>query len=334
MGWKGTVRSMKAAYRASERDSQRRNRELQKRQKEFQKMQVLDQAQYEVEVYENRIDMLVSVHKEKGTAIDWRKIANTPKPKEPSRSNALETKANARLINFKPNIIHRIFGLEAKTHIKLTQAAVRAKEEDNIANEKAQKEWVEATNEWKLDTDFAKKIVSNEPKARLDAIKQFNPFSDISELGSMLTFSIGPSNILECTLSINSANVIPTEIKSLQKNGNLSLKKMPVSRFNELHQDYVCSCLLRVASETFCILPDEMIIVTATERMLNTSTGYMEQQPIVSAAIARKTLQQLNMQSVDPSDSLRNFIHNMNFKKTTGFSPIEAVDPEPIREKQ
>jgi len=88
---------------------------------------------------------------------------------------------------------------------------------------------------------------------------------------------------------------------------------MPISKFNKMHQDCVCSYLLRVASETFCIIPDEMIIVTATENTLNKATGYMQQQPIISVLIARSTLLQLNMQKIDTSYSLRNFIHDMNF---------------------
>jgi len=122
----------------------------------------LDQAHYEVEVYENRINMLVSVHKEKGRIINWQKIANTPQPLKPSQSNKFETETIAKSINFKPNIIHRIFGLEDKTRVKLAQSILEAKEKDNIANKKLEKEWIEATVEWTSDTEFAQKIVNKE----------------------------------------------------------------------------------------------------------------------------------------------------------------------------
>lgn len=64
MGWKGTLRSMGAASRQAERNAQRRQRELEKRHREFAKMEALEQAAYEVDVYENQIDLLLSVHKE------------------------------------------------------------------------------------------------------------------------------------------------------------------------------------------------------------------------------------------------------------------------------
>lgn len=69
-----------------------------------------------------------------------------------------------------------------------------------------------------------KKLLTKKVNARLEAIDQFNPFSDISDLGSILEFSVGPSNILECKLFVNSANVMPTEIKSLQKTEIYHLK--------------------------------------------------------------------------------------------------------------
>ena len=36
----------------------------------------------------------------------------------------------------------------------------------------------------------------------------------------------------------------------------------------------------------------------------------------------------LNLETIDPSDSMRNFVHNMNFSKTKGFSVIEKVELE------
>jgi tetratricopeptide (TPR) repeat protein len=35
----------------------------------------------------------------------------------------------------------------------------------------------------------------------------------------------------------------------------------------------------------------------------------------------------LNFENLDPSDSFNNFVHNMNFKKSKGFEPVEILDP-------
>lgn len=88
--------------------------------------------------------------------------------------------------------------------------------------------------------------------------------------------------VLEAKLAIHGSHAIPSEIKSLLKSGKLSTKAMPGGRFNELHQDYVCSCALRIGRELLAILPDELVIVTAMDNVLNSSTGHMEDQPILS----------------------------------------------------
>jgi hypothetical protein len=85
--------------------------------------------------------------------------------------------------------------------------------------------------------------------------------------------------------------------------------------------------VLRVARETFALLPVEIVIVTAMGEVLNSATGHVEELPILSAAIPRATLQRLNFAMLDASDSLRNFVHRMDFKKTRGFVPVNRIEP-------
>ena len=90
MSWKGTLRSLQAAQRRAERDAKRRQRELEKQQKQIEKMQELERATYEVQVFENYIDVLSSVHKESGDHWDWKSIRDSGPPPKPSKSNSLE----------------------------------------------------------------------------------------------------------------------------------------------------------------------------------------------------------------------------------------------------
>jgi hypothetical protein len=89
---------------------------------------------------------------------------------------------------------------------------------------------------------------------------------------------------------------------------------------------------LRVARELFALLPLEAAIVTASANVLNTGTGHIENQPIVSVMIPRKTLAMLNFQTLDPSDSLKNFVHQMDFKKTKGFAPVKKIRPADVNQ--
>lgn len=328
MTWKGTLRSMQASARRAERNSKRRQRELQVRQKEFAKMEALEQAAYEVEVYENHIDLLLSVHKDCGERIDWSEFANQPPPIKPEALNTHENQARAKQSSYKPGFFARTLKLEARQRKKIElaiQAAV-AKDTQQLAQEL--NEWEAQYQDWKVDHELALGILAGNAQSKIDAVLRVDPFTDISHLGTSINFSVAETGILECTLSVHGIRVIPQEIKSLLQSGKLSVKKMPISKFNELLQDYVSSCVLRVGQELLSILPERLVIVTAVDSLLNSATGHLEDQPILSVALARETLFKLNMQSIDPSDSMKNFVHTMNFKKTTGFMPVDKIDSQ------
>lgn len=102
MGWKGTVRSLQASARRSERNAHRRQRELEKQQKEYAKMEALEQAAYEVDVYENHIDILLSMHKECAEPVKWKRLLSNPEPRQPLKSGTLEQEATHAAATYHP----------------------------------------------------------------------------------------------------------------------------------------------------------------------------------------------------------------------------------------
>lgn len=323
MGWKGTVRSIGAACRAAERDAKRRQRELEKQQKQYEKMQELEQAAYEVDVYQNDIDILQSVHVECGSPVDWKATASAPEPEKPENFKQREKKAKAD--NYQPGFIDRLFKREDKKREKFKASVLKAIEDDDLDYKNKIENWKKEYDNWNKSAQLAREILDGNAESKLKAIKTLDPFSEISTLGSNLSFKIGENSIIEVTINVHGDDVIPNEVKSLLKSGRLSVKKMPKGQFNELYQDYVCSCVLRVANEIFSILPDEKVLVTAIDKLLSTKTGHLEESPILSVCISRKTLYSLNMENIDPSDCMSNFVHNMSFQKTKGFESVELL---------
>jgi hypothetical protein len=325
MGWKGTVRSINAAYRAADRDSKRRHRELQRQGNEYAKMQLLDQAAYEVDAYENHLERFLSIHKESTSPINWLGIKNQSEPKKLALSTEHANAAKQIEAAYKPTWIDRLFGLEQKKRAKLASEIKQAIEKDISTNSQAELEWMNAHAEWSSDVALAEGVLKNDSKAKLEAIRQIDPFSEISDLGSELKFSMDETGLLECELMAHGKSVIPDEVKSLLSSGKLSVKKMPITKFNELYQDYVCGCALRISHEIFSILPEEKVVITVVDTLLNTSTGHLEEQPILSVLVPRATVLRLNMETVDPSESMSNFVHNMSFSKKTGFSAVTKL---------
>jgi hypothetical protein len=325
MGLKGTIRTIQAAQRRAERDAKRQQRELEGRRRQFEKMEELERATYEVQVYENHLEILTSMHKEYGETWEWKSIKSSYPPPEPKRDDANERAAQDAFRTYKPSITDKVFRLAATKHQELEGAIDKAREEDDRAYKTAVKEYKAKHTEWEELVALADRILSSDLEAYYEVAKEVNPFSEISGLGSSLSYDFTTPRLAEVSIRVNGEHVIPAETKTLLKSGKLSVKKMTKTMFYELYQDYVCGSLLRVAREFFALLPLDMVIVTAVGEVLNTKTGHLEKSPIASVAIPRSTLVRLNFNQIDPSDSMQNFVHHMKFQKTKGFQVVEVV---------
>lgn len=330
MSWSGHFRSLQAAQNRNERAAQKRQNELKRQQDNLEKMQELERANYEVQVYENYLEILLSIHKECGNPLDWKSIQSSDPPLEPSKNNSLEIVARSNLENFKPGVLDKILNrVESKTD-QLKKEVIGAKQNDEELYQLELKEFNQQLADWKEITEISRRVLQGEPESYLEAIKNIEPFSEIQQLGSSLNFNV-QGNIIVANLFVKGEEVIPSESKTLLKSGKLSVKKISKSYFYELYQDYVCGAVLRIARELFALLPIDMAIITATGSLLNTKTGYIEEKPILSVAIPKSTCDSLNFELIDPSDSIANFVHRMNFKKANGFSEVECILPEEIQ---
>ncbi len=311
---------MEAAGRRAERDAQRRQRELQR-------MKERDQAVYDVEVYENYIELLQSVHKECSEPWDWEALYSGEPPEQPNPTEVHEEIAAAKFQQYTPNLFDKLLGRVDSKYATLTRAVEQAREKDQSEHRTALSAYEEDYTDWQETKEVSSKILAGEENAYLEAIEETNPFSDISSLGSSLSFRILDKATVEAEFHVNDEKVVPKEVKSLLRSGKVSVKAMPKGAFYELYQDYMCCLALRVARELFALLPVRMVMVIAIGNLLNTQTGYMEDEPVLSIVIPKETLDRLHVETIDPSDSMKNFVHNMNFKKTSGFHPVERIDP-------
>ena len=325
MSWKSTLNSMATAQRRAERESKRRQRELERQRKQLEKMEELERAAFEVEEYENYLDVLMSIHKDCGPPWNWQQISESQRPQEPQRKHSHELKAKAAHQSYAPGVSDKLLRRSDKKREELKAAIGLAAANDQREYELALAEHGEAVADWKEQTTLAARILAGDPDAFVHAIESVDPFTELSGLGSSVNFSCEDPKLIEATLFPHGEDVIPSESKSLLKSGRLSVKNMTKIRFYELYQDYVCGAALRVARELYALLPIEMSIITEVMPLLNSKTGHMEDQPILSVAIPRRTLESLNFDYLDPSDSLQNFIHNMNFRKTKGFASVDRI---------
>lgn len=319
MGWKGTMRSMAAASRAADREAARRHKAAVKAQK-------IEDAEDAVYEWENYISKLISVHVDIADAINWEKIANTPKPKPPKLGTSNHDSAKKAADNFKPKFLDFLSGGSAKKQEVLEQKLANSYEQDKADFNSEKKKFKATMKEWGQETDLAKRLLAGEKDAVKEVLEEMQSLTKQDLIGSQVSFAISDSDF-HAIPEVHGDDIIPDYRRKQLASGSLSQTKMPVGEFNELYQDYVASVALKVAGDMFHILPLSEIYVTCVTPMLNTQTGHQELSAILSVQFVKETFKTLNLSSIDPSDSMRNFNHVMKFKRTKGFEKVKPLKP-------
>lgn len=320
------MRSISAAVARAEREQQRQLRTHQRELKRAAKLAEIELASLEVEEFEERIENLLSVHKYCGPPVDWRQISQQAEPRPSVRGSEREDRAIKERNAYVPSIFDWIFRRINRKRGQLDRAVQAAHALDEASYRGALGEFTKRLASWQASQELAAAVLSGDRDAYNDAYEDLNPLAELMSIGCGVSVSFPRTDVAVVDLVVEGDAVVPKEQKSRTKTGKLSTKAMPTGRYWELYQDYVCGCVLRCAREMFACLPLELVATTARATMLNQATGRLEVSAIVSALVPRGTVDTLNFDYLDPSESMQLFVHTMGFKRSKGFSAVEPVD--------
>lgn len=319
MGWRGTLRSVNAAMRAAEREAQRRYRQEQKE-------AIAADAAQAVDDWEEHIRNLITIHTSLSDTIDWHSVAHLGEPQKPAKCTRYREKLAPAMKSFKPRFFDKLLGGTEKRKQKLINSFLQAKERDAAEDQKALEKYRSDYAEWVSDNAMARKLLAGDPEAMKEVVAEMQSLSAEDRIGSYIEFRFA-QGVVHAIAEVHTDEVVPDFRRKQLASGRLSETKMPVGEFNELYQDYVASVALKVAGDLFQILPLGEVHVTCRTNMLDSQTGHMRPAPILSVKFVRETFASLNLEHIDPSDSLRNFVHQMDFKRTKGFEAIQPILP-------
>ncbi len=325
--WAAQIRRQEAARRREEREARKRHKDLERRIKERARLTELELARLEVEMHENMLEELLSVHKEQSTRIDWARYACALPPHEPLRSGRREFAASLNRGVVSPENASGT-GSAAAEEALLTDEREHQAERENFTK---------TCTEWMRMRSLAKRVLAGQAHAYSEAISEFSSFSEMAVLGSSIHVTVHSPKLIGCVLMVNGREVIPKESKSLTAAGKLSVKAMPKLRFHEIYQDYVCGCVLRLAREMFALLPITGLLVTASVDGVDNRTGKKAHLPVLSVVFERAAIDQLDFERLDPSDSMENFAHHGDAKtsrKSGEFVPIVPFTPADLMPTQ
>lgn len=288
---------------------------FEKWQKEQEKIQQLSRAQEEVAFHEELVNDLISLHLYSDDIIDWKHLSMIPEPFVLGCSGPKEKQARDAYEKFQPSFLDKLL---KKTDFKKNR--LRDQIEISINEDK------KAYESWKETNTISNKVLEGDLESYEEVIQEFDPLGDLTEYGSGFNIGLVDSETIEVDFHINYENIVPNESKKITSTGKVSTKKLSMSAYYEIVQDFVCSAVLRVALDIFATLPVEKIALHVLENRIDDSTGHNEEISILSTEIDRTTLYSLNLDSIDPSNSMTNFNTRMSFLKTKGFKPVERIE--------
>ncbi|WP_251550688.1 DUF4236 domain-containing protein [Neobacillus muris] len=288
-----------------------RRNELARLQREQQKLQEMEYARLQVDIYENRIEQIRSIHHECDEPIDWREILRREPPFQDNQDGPNTKAARQQLETYQPGLLDRLFNRDETKLRQLQEAVNAAKVQD-----------MELLNGWRHMHDIAERVLNRDIDAYYEVIQEMAPLDDLVEFGSGFEFGTDNPYEIHVSFDVNAETVIPKKSQTLTKTGKLSEKDLTKTAYYDLCQDYVCSCALRIARDMLALLPVTHVYVHAYEDRLNSATGHKEKVIILTVKYDRLTLSRLNFIQLDPSEALANFPHKMKFKKTQGFEDI------------
>jgi hypothetical protein len=308
-----------------ERDAARRRKEL----AAFLRTQAVlaeqQRAQHKVNVYENQLEFLGSMHKDCGPIWDWRMVASRQPPTPPQPTHAREQEAALHLQAYRPSFFEKLFGGEKKRRAELSRSMEHARHYDAQVFATAQAEYAADVEMHRWEQRMAAAVLAGDLGAYRAAVDHLSPFAELSESGMRVTLDELRHDVVVLRCAVADKTVVPTEEKKLTQGGKLGTKKIPAGTYWALYQDFVCGCALRAAREIFSIVPVPRAVVNVVVEALDPSTGHARANTILAVSMPRETTYGLNFNALDPSDSLKHFPHRMKFKKTSGLEPVEPM---------
>lgn len=160
-----------------------------------------------------------------------------------------------------------------------------------------------ATEQEKYLKSHAEDILNGNIDAYYEVIQDVNPLDDLLQYGSNFECGTDDPRMLYVSFQVNSRAVMH------------NAENLDRTEYNQLLQDYVCGCTIRVARDMFALLPLRHIIVDAED------SG----KTILSVDFGKRQFDELDFQLLDASDAVETFDHRMQFSKEQGFAAVHSL---------
>lgn len=324
---KSIIRPVNASYKSSARELERRFKETAKhyRQKLDQYVAAHDDAA--IIAYNEYIHLLLSVHEGCSEVLDWDGFTSEQEPVAPVFWPLWENEAQFDLMKYKPSFLDVVTGQDRRKIRSLREKLVEARADDIEIHLFNQKNYFRNKEDWERIQVIKNGIKKSDPAAYKAAIDFFDPYAKITHLGSSLIYDIRNDHV-KIDVYIDGVEIVPEYALTQTVSGNLIINPLTLERFNEIYRDYICSCALFLARETFALLPVGYVYVNVMQNLLHTLDDDTENKPVLSVKFNPDVVKQEDERALKCLKILINIPESMPFSVINNFPAQETIIKE------
>ena len=141
----------------------------------------------------------------------------------------------------------------------------------------------------------AEAVLAGDAEAMLQVLQDVAPYNDLAKYAGDFCFGMEDRSLLEMEFCLSEDRFRAAGAKG--------------------RQDAVCGVILRIVRDSFALLPVDCVIIHAILRG----------ETIVSVEFPREDFCDIDFEGQDASDLVEEFVHNMDYQPSVGFSPVGRV---------
>lgn len=262
--------------------------------------------------YEKFVDDITGLHKKCSDKISWEDILNSPEPFETGEIGPKEKQAQYEFDTMQPTFFEKINKSAFDKRLEEAHERIAAAKEEDFRD----------YEEWENERFLAGKIINGDVECFNQAIAYCNGFDDFKDHFETIDFSSDDASYIQADVTININESIPEDKIYYNTSGKPAYKKMSATEMYDLAKNYVYSLTIRIARETYAILPVSQIVVNVRD---NKDNG-MGDELILSVCFETDQFEVIEFEKLyNPEEYIEKLVHNVNFKKTKGFESVEPL---------
>jgi len=277
-----------------------------------------------VQEYEEYVNYLISLHKSSSESLNWESLMAAPEPKLPLRKSDNQLIAESACRSFKPSLIDKLLGQGKQKHRELMDKAQKARQEDDLIYNFTLKEFKSDLIDWTKIQSVSKGVTSRDPASYEEAIEFFTPFFPVTVLGVLLEYEASDEVII-ISLGINAKDIVPDFVPNQLTSGKIKLQDMQDLDFFRLFHSFLCSCALRIARETFALLPVKHVLLNVYEHNVSHPPDAKSTRAILSVKFNEQLFSNVDFDSEDCTALVKLFPHNITFSASGGFGDVDLI---------